>query len=150
MIFITTLQKMLNLDLIRWSIATGIGLMKDEWSGKIMAKFVGLRAKTYSYLIDDGSKDKEGKGAKKCTMKKKLKFENYLNCLEATQLQNKINQLENNKIRKDSLKKDNKGFIRNNTLMLKTRQRFKSEKSNVFTEETVKIALSSNDDKRMQ
>ena len=51
-----------------------------------MAKFVGLRAKTYSYLIDDGSKDKEGKGAKKCTMKKKLKFENYLNCLEATQL----------------------------------------------------------------
>ena len=77
---------MLNLDLIRWSIATGIGLMKDEWSGKIMAKFVGLRAKTYSYLIDDGSKDKEGKGAKKCTMKKKLKFENYLNCLEVTQL----------------------------------------------------------------
>ena len=36
-----------------------------------MAKFVGLRAKTYSYLIDDGSEDKEGKGAKKCTMKKK-------------------------------------------------------------------------------
>ena len=115
-----------------------------------MAKFVGLRAKTYSYLIDDGSKDKEGKGAKKCTMKKKLKFENYLNCLEATQLQNKINQLENSKIRKDSSKKDNKEFIRNNTLMLKTRQRFKSERSNVFTEETDKIALSSNDDKRMQ
>ena len=144
MIFIRTLQKMLNLDLIRWSIATGIGLMKDEWSGKIMAKFV------ISYLIDDGSKDKEGKGAKKCTMKKKLKFENYLNCLEATQLQNKINQLENSKIRKDSSKKDNKEFIRNNTLMLKTRQRFKSERSNVFTEETDKIALSSNDDKRMQ
>ena len=144
MIFIRTLQKMLNLDLIRWSIATGIGLMKDEWSGKILAKFV------ISYLIDDGSKDKEGKGAKKCTMKKKLKFENYLNCLEATQLQNKINQLENSKIRKDSSKKDNKEFIRNNTLMLKTRQRFKSERSNVFTEETDKIALSSNDDKRMQ
>ena len=144
MIFIRTLQKMLNLDLIRWSIATGIGLMKDEWSGKIMAKFV------ISYLIDDGSKDKEGKEAKKCTMKKKLKFENYLNCLEATQLQNKINQLENSKIRKDSSKKDNKEFIRNNTLMLKTRQRFKSERSNVFTEETDKIALSSNDDKRMQ
>ena len=144
MIFIRTLQKMLNLDLIRWSIATGIGLMKDEWSGKIMAKFV------ISYLIDDGSKYKEGKGAKKCTMKKKLKFENYLNCLEATQLQNKINQLENSKIRKDSSKKDNKEFIRNNTLMLKTRQRFKSERSNVFTEETDKIALSSNDDKRMQ
>ena len=34
--------------------------------------------------------------------------------------------------------------------MLKTQQTFKSEKHNVFTEEINKIALSSNDDKRMQ
>ena len=34
-----------------------IGLIKDELSKKIMTKFVGLRAKTYSYLIDDSSED---------------------------------------------------------------------------------------------
>ena len=27
--------------------------MKDELSEKIMTKFVGLKAKTYSYLIDE-------------------------------------------------------------------------------------------------
>ena len=37
-----------------------------------------------------------------------------------------------------------------NRLILKTQQRFKSERHNVFTEEINKIALSSNDDKRMQ
>ena len=35
--------------------------MKDELGGKIMMKLVGLRAKTYSYLIDEGSKDKKQK-----------------------------------------------------------------------------------------
>ena len=35
-------------------------------------------------------------------------------------------------------------------MILKTKQRFKSEKCNVFTEEIIKIALSSNDDKRMK
>ena len=33
-----------------------IGLMNDELGGKIMIELVGLRAKTYSYLIDDGKK----------------------------------------------------------------------------------------------
>ena len=67
-----------------------IGLTKDELGGKIMKKFVGLRAKTYSYLIDDGSEDKKAKDTKKCVLKRKLKFEYYKNCLEATQLENKI------------------------------------------------------------
>ena len=47
------------------------GLMKDELDEKIMTKFVGLRPKTYSYLIDDGSEDKKGKGTKKVCHKKK-------------------------------------------------------------------------------
>ena len=43
-----------------------------------------------------------------------------------------------------------KEIIKYNKLILKTRQRFKSERHNVFTEEINKIALSSNYDKRMQ
>ena len=33
--------------------------MKDELGGKIKTKVVILKAKTYSYLIDDGSDDKK-------------------------------------------------------------------------------------------
>ena len=78
-----------------------IGLMKDDLGGKIMAKFVGLRANSYSYLIDDGSEDKKAKGTRKCIIKRKIKFENYKNCLEATQLENKINHLEKREINID-------------------------------------------------
>ena len=38
--------------------------MKDELGKIIITKFVGLRTKTYSYLIDDGSEDKKAKGTK--------------------------------------------------------------------------------------
>ena len=46
-----------------------IGLIKDELGGKIMKKFIGLRAKTFSYLMDHSSENKEAKGTKKCVIK---------------------------------------------------------------------------------
>ena len=36
--------------------------MKDQLGGKIMAGFVALGSKTYSYLMDDDSKAKKAKG----------------------------------------------------------------------------------------
>ena len=38
--------------------------MKDKLGGKIITKFVGLRAKIYSWWIDDGNEDKKAKGTK--------------------------------------------------------------------------------------
>ena len=54
-----------------------------------MKEFVGLRAKSYSYLIHYGSEDEKAKSTKLCAVKRKLKFENYENCLEVTQLESK-------------------------------------------------------------
>ena len=79
-----------------------IRLMKDELGGTIMKKFVGLRAKTYSFLIDE---NKEAKLRKKCLIKRKLKFEDYKNCLEATQLENKIIYPQKNETDGDNLKR---------------------------------------------
>ena len=45
--------------------------MKDELSEKILTKLIGLRAKSYSYLIDDSSENKKGRGSKKVCHKKK-------------------------------------------------------------------------------
>ena len=49
--------------------------MKNELSGKIMAKLFALRAKTHSLLIDDCSKDKKQK-AQKSVIKIKRKSGN--------------------------------------------------------------------------
>ena len=100
-------------------------LFKDELGGKIMKEFVGLRAKTWAYLLDDDSEHKKAKGTKKKKKKKSvikrgLMFKNYTDCLL------------------------------NDKTILKSQQRFKSECHNVYTEQINKIALSSNDDKRLQ
>ena len=94
-----------------------------------MTNFVALRAKTYSFLIDeytdeDYEKDrivnKKAKGTKKCVVKREILFNNYL----------------------DSLFK--------NKVLYRSQQRFRSDHHKVHTEEVNKIALSSNDDKGIQ
>ena len=96
-----------------------IGLMKDELGRRSFTEFVTLRPKTYSYLTDNGKEDKKAKGTKKCVIKRMIKFNDYKNCLL------------------------------NSEVVLKSQQRFKSKGHDVYTENINKIALSSNDDKRL-
>ena len=58
-----------------------IGMFKDELGGKIMIEFCALRAKTYAYLMEDGSEHKKAKGTKKCIVKRELMFKHYKDCL---------------------------------------------------------------------
>ena len=104
-----------------------IRLMKDKLVGQIMKEFTGLGAKSYSYLKDN-DEDEKAKGTKKYVIRKKLKFEDYKSCLEAAQIENKINHLEKNKTDEESLIE----FIKNNKIILKTQQRFKSERFTMF------------------
>ena len=54
--------------------------MKDELGSEIMAEFVTLRPKMYSYKVGN-SESKKCKGIKKCIIKKTISFDNYKNCL---------------------------------------------------------------------
>ena len=62
MIFIKTLQKMLKLDFI-------LKIMNQIEHCLQEKKFVGLRAKSYSYLVNDGSEDEKVKSTKTCVIK---------------------------------------------------------------------------------
>ena len=86
--------------------------MKDELGVQIMKKFFGLRANTYSQLKDNNDEGKTAKGKKNCAIKRKLKFEDYKNCLEEAQLEYEINYLQKSKFEVDSLKEDQKEFIK--------------------------------------
>ena len=59
-----------------------------------MEVFAALKLKRYSYLTDDNDENKKSKETKRYVVKKKIKFEDYKHCLEATQFENKINHLE--------------------------------------------------------
>ena len=54
------------------------GFFKDELGGKIMKKFVALRAKTFAYLTDGDGEEKKAKGTKNCITKRELMFKNYI------------------------------------------------------------------------
>ena len=45
---------------------------------------------TYSYSKDNNDEDKKAKGTTKCLIKRNLKFQDYENCLEALQIENRI------------------------------------------------------------
>ena len=104
-------------------IPTGInkkvlGMFKDEAAGKVIKEFVGLRAKLYSYKMEEGKENKKCKGIKKAVVEKSITHEDYKTCL---------------KTGKEQLRRQN--IIR-------------SYEHVVYTEEVNKIALSAADDKR--
>ena len=105
------LQIMNQIDYCQEEKIKVIGLMKNELSKKIVTKFVGLRAKIYSYLIDNSTEDKKVKSTKKFLIKKNLNLKIIKSCLEATQLDNKIKYLEKNKINIGSVKENLNEFI---------------------------------------
>ena len=83
-----------------------IGLMKDELGGDIITEFVALRPKAYSYVTNNFIEMKKAKGTKKCVVNKMLRFNNYKKCL-----------FDNGKV-------------------LKSQQKFKSEKTMKCTSKT--------------
>ena len=70
--------------------------------------------------MDDDSEHKKAKETKKCVIKRGLMFKNYSDCLL------------------------------NNKIILKSQQRFKSDYHIIHSGQINKIALSSNDDQRLQ
>ena len=85
-----------------------------------MTEFCALGAKAYAYRLDDDTEKKKAKGTKKCIVKREITFKNYMDSLF------------------------------NDEVTIKLQQRFRSDHHRVYTEEVNKIALSSNDDKRLQ
>ena len=95
-----------------------IGMFKDEVAGQQIIKFVGLRPKMYSFKIEDSNTTKKLKGIKKSVIKKKIEFEDYVDCLKTGKKQ----MCSMNIIR--------------------------SENHEIYSKEVNKLALSRDDDKR--
>ena len=95
-----------------------IGMFKDEVAGKQITHFVGLRPKLYSFKIEEAMEVRKCKGIKKNVIKKKLDFDDYVQCLL--------------KGRKE----------------MRKMKIIRSDKHVLYSKEVNKIALSNEDDKR--
>ena len=89
-----------------------IGLIKNELGGKTRTEFAALRIKNYIYLTDDNDENEKSRGIKKCVIKQKIKFEDYKNCLQATQFENEMNYQEEYKLDVDSLRENHTELIK--------------------------------------
>ena len=96
-----------------------IGMFKDEVEGKQITHFIGLRPKLYSFKVEDGKDKKKCKGVKKSVVEKEIKFEHYKECLFSGEKQ------------------------------MRSMKTFQSECHDIYSKEVNKIALSSNDNKRI-
>ncbi|XP_015795590.1 uncharacterized protein LOC107371957 [Tetranychus urticae] len=57
-----------------------VGYLKDEMGGKVIEEFVALKPKLYAIKVEDAIM-KRAKGVQKSVLKKKINFDDYLNCL---------------------------------------------------------------------
>ena len=96
-----------------------IGMFKDEVAGRQITHFVGLRPKLYSFKIEESNTTKKLKGIKKNVVKKKIEFEDYVDCLKTGEKQ------------------------------MRSMNIIKSENHDIYSKEVNKLALSGDDDKRI-
>ena len=95
-----------------------IGMFKDEVAGKQITCFVGLRPKLYSFRIEEDKEVRKCKGIKKNVVKKKLDFDDYVQCLFLGKKQ------------------------------MRSMKIIRSENHDIYSKEVNKVALSNEDDKR--
>ena len=96
-----------------------IGKFKDEAAGKQITHFVGLRPKLYTFKVEEKGETRKAKGVKKNVIKKSLSFDDYKKCL----------------FTEEEVMKEMNIII--------------SQNHDIFPMTVYKVALSSNDDKRM-
>ena len=98
-------------------------MFKDEAGRLIISKFVGLRAKLYSFKVLKTAaeifEEKKCKGTKKAVVKKHLTFDDYKRCLF-----NNVNQMRSMNV-------------------------LRSHNHEIFAETVNKVALSYSDDKKL-